>query len=158
MVGEIRGSISLGVSGGIFQTTATISCSAPLGAHTLGLALTRAVSIHIFGTPIKPTGFGCTTDIGWIAPSIYIDGGTEGDVSIISGTQGYRVVTHQVDHYAGTEADLVCGEGGNFVGISRTILRRKCFIGKFTKQEGSIGMGNFALIGINSQSTACKFQ
>ena len=129
-----------------------------MGAHTLSLALTWAVSIHIFGTPIKPTGFSCASDIGWIVPSIYIDGGTEGDVSIISGTQGYRVVTHQVDHYAGAQTDLVCGEGGNFVGISRTILRRKCFIGKFTEKERAIGMSDLPLVSINGQGTVSKFE
>ena len=86
MVGEIRGSISQGSIHWHFPNRSTISCSAPLGAHTLGLALTGAVTIHIFSTPIKPTGFSCATDIGGIALSIYIDGGTEGDVSIISGT------------------------------------------------------------------------
>ena len=94
MVGQFGCGIGLGVRKVPVFALSTKGSTAALGTvYALGLALTWAVTVHIFGSAIKSTGFSGATHIGWVIATIYIDGGSQGESTMVAGAQGYCVFT-----------------------------------------------------------------
>ena len=94
MVGQFGCGIGLGVRKVPVFTLSAKGSTATLGTvYALGFALTWAVTVHIFGSAIKSTGFAGSPHIGWVVSTIYIDGGAEGEGTMVTGAQGYRIAT-----------------------------------------------------------------
>ena len=134
-------------------STATLST-----VYALGFAFTGAVAVHIHSSAIKPAGFAGSTHIGWVVATIYIDGGAEGEGTMVAGAQGYRIATGQIHNHPGAQADGICGVGNHLVGVGVAISIGVGLVGKFTEEEGSIRVGDFTLVCIDREGTTGKYQ
>ena len=94
MIGQFGCGIGLGIRKvPVFTLSAKGSTATLSTVYALGLALTGAGTVHIHSPAIKPAGFARSTHIGWVVATIYIDGGSQSEGTMVTGTQGYRVFT-----------------------------------------------------------------
>ena len=99
---------------------ATEGSTAALGiVYTLGscpfLGLVPSTSI---APPSNPPALPDPPTLDGSLSTIYIDGGAQSEGTMVTGTQGYGIVTGYIDDHTGAQADGVCSKVGNhLVGV-----------------------------------------